>query len=120
MSAPSRRDLLKLAALGAAGLLSLDLLAACSATEPDEAAADSDSLPPFRSTGAKGKPTGLPARVAWASTADSEFFLALGRGMQGAATDRGVEYVTATSGNDPGKHVDQMSALLRQGVGSTK
>ena len=118
MSVPSRRDVLKLAALGAAGLLSLDLLAACSGSEPDEVAPDPDSLTPFRSTGDKSKPTGLPARVAWASTADSEFFLALGRGMQGAATDRGVEYVTATSGNDPGKHVDQMSALLKQGIGS--
>lgn len=56
--------------------------------------------------------------MAWASTADSEFFLALGSGMEQAAAQRGVEYVTATSGNDPGVHVEQMGAFLDQGVGS--
>ena len=45
-------------------------------------------------------------------------FLAFGRGMQQAATERGVDYVTATSGNDTAKHVDQMNAFLEQGVGS--
>ena len=38
--------------------------------------------------------------------------------MKQAAAARNVEYVTATSGNDPAKHSDQMSAFLRQGVGS--
>ena len=118
MSTPSRRDVLKLGAVGAAGLLSLDLLSACAGSDASTAVLDPKSLKPFRSDGASGKRTGLPERVAWASTADSEFFLALGRGMQQAAAKRNVEYVTATSGNDPGKHVDQMNALLRQGVGS--
>jgi len=118
MSAPSRRDVLKLGVVGAAGLLSLDLLAACGGSDAPQATLDPKALTTFRSDGAKGKQTGLPERVAWASTADSEFFLALGRGMQQAATQRGVDYVTATSGNDPGRHVDQMNALLQQGVGS--
>jgi ribose transport system substrate-binding protein len=118
MSTPSRRDVLKLGAVGVAGLLSLDLLAACGKSDAPQATLDPKTLTAFRSDGAKGKPTGLPARVSWASTADSEFFLALGRGMKQAAAKRGVDYVTATSGNDPGKHVDQMNALLRQGVGS--
>ena len=118
MTLLSRRDALKLGAVSAAGLLSLDLLAGCSGSDPVEATLDPDSLTAFRSTGTTGKATNLPARVGWASTADSEFFLALGRGMQQAAKQRGVEYVTATSGNDPRKHVDQMSALLQQGVGS--
>jgi ribose transport system substrate-binding protein len=118
MPAPSRRDVLKLGAVGAAGLLSLDLLAACSGSGAARTALDPKSLRPFRTDGAKGKRTGLAERIGWASTADSEFFRALGRGMQQAAAKRGVDYVTSTSGNDPGRHVDQMNAMLRQGVGS--
>ncbi len=110
----SRRDLLK---LGAAGLVSFDLLAACGGGSPRPSVLDPNALEPFKS-GSRGSPTGLPGRIAWASTADSEFFRALGTGMQLAAAARGVEYVTATSGNDPGKHVDQMNAFLQQGVGA--
>jgi len=117
MSGLSRREILQRAAVGAAGLLSLDVLGACS--RDDRRAQNSpDSLKAFEWAASKGTSTGLPSRVAWASTADSEFFLALGRGMQQAATQRGVDYITATSGNDPGKHVDQMNAFLQQGVGS--
>ncbi|MBV8960413.1 MAG: sugar ABC transporter substrate-binding protein [Actinobacteria bacterium] len=118
MSGISRRDVLKLGAVGAASLLSLDLLSACSGKSGKQTALDPNSLKRFQSGGSKGSPTGLPSRVAWASTADSEFFLALGRGMQDAATRRGLEFVTATSGNDPGKHVDQMNGFLQRGVGA--
>jgi ribose transport system substrate-binding protein len=118
MAAPSRRDVLKLGAIGAAGLLSLDLLAACGGSDDAAPVLDPSSLDRFRPSRGQGASTGLPERVSWASTADSEFFLALGRGMQQAAQQRGVDFVTVTSGNDPGKHVDQMSALLEQGVGS--
>jgi len=114
----SRRDVLRLGAVGAAGLLSVDLLAACGKSDSTKTALDPKSLKPFRADGSSGRSTGLASRVAWASTADSEFFLALGNGMQRAAKQRGLDYVTATSGNDPGKHVDQMNAFLRQGVGS--
>jgi ribose transport system substrate-binding protein len=109
---------LKLGAAGAAGLLSLDLLAACGESNGRQTALDPNALKAFKPDGSKGTATGLASRVAWASTADSEFFLDLGRGMQQAAAQRGVDYVTATSGNDPGKHVDQMNAFLEQGVGS--
>lgn len=119
MTQPSRRDVLKFGAVGAASLVSLELLAACRGDDvDDDVALDPDSLEPFESGGSDGTSTGLPPRVAWASTADSEFFLALGSGMEQAAAERGVEYVTATSGNDPGLHVDQMNAFLEQGVGS--
>jgi ribose transport system substrate-binding protein len=111
----TRRDVLR---LGAAGLLSPALLSACRGSGPRPQALDPNALESFRSGGAKGASTGLPARIAWASTADSEFFLALARGMRAAATSRGVDYVTATSGNDPSKHVDQMNGFLQQGVGS--
>ncbi len=118
MSAVSRRDVLKLGAAGVAGLLSLDLLAGCQSAGTPQSSLDPRSLQPFRPDTSGGRSTGLASRVAWASTADSEFFLALGRGMRQAAEQRGVEYVTATSGNDPGKHVDQMNEFLRRGVGA--
>ena len=118
MPTMSRRELLKLGGIGAAGLLSFDLLAGCGRNDSGQTTVDATSLNAFRSDAAKTKPTGLPDRIGWASTADSEFFLALGRGIEQAATHRGVDYVTATSGNDPGKHVDQMNAMLKKGVGS--
>ncbi len=110
MTALSRRQLL---ALGGAALL-----AGCSGSSNGAPAGDPNALDPFTPQGGAGRGTGLPERVAWASTADSEFFLALGAGMKQAAQARGVDYVTATSGNDPGKHVDQMNGFLSKGVGA--
>jgi ribose transport system substrate-binding protein len=109
---------LRLGAAGALGLVSLDWLAACGEDSNDHAASDPNKLAPFVAKQGGGHTTGLHGAVAWASTADSEFFLALGRGMQQAAHDRGVDYVTASSGNDPGKHVDQMNGFLDKGVGA--
>ena len=114
MSAVSRRDVLRLGMAGAAGLL-----AGCGDdADPESPTPDAGSLRPFEADRSEGRSTGLPERIAWAPTADSEFFLALGRGMQQAATQRGLDYVTATSGNDPAKHVDQMNEFLRRGVGA--
>ncbi|MCU1587174.1 MAG: ribose transporter, partial [Frankiales bacterium] len=79
---------------------------------------DANALHPFVEDTTSGRSTGLADRVAWAPTADSEFFLALGTGMRVAAKARGLEYVTATSGNDPGKHVDQMNGFIQRGVGA--
>ena len=109
----SRRDFLRLSGAGAVGVL-----AGCSSSSPAPSdTLNPDMLTPFVPGGAAAS-TGLPSRLAWASTADSEFFLALGRGMQQAARTRGVDYVTATSGNDPGRHVDQMNGFLDRGVGA--
>ena len=105
--------------LGVAGVAAT-ALAACGDDDDDgtdAGALDPNALRPF-TPGSKGRATGLPERVAWAPTADSEFFLALGRGMASAAKQRGIDYQTATSGNDPGKHVDQMNAFLERGVGA--
>jgi ribose transport system substrate-binding protein len=114
----SRRKLLKLGAAGAAGLVSLELLAACGREEVATPTVDPDALDKFQPGESAGSSTGLPERIAWASTADSEFFLDLGRGMEQAAKQRGLEYLTATSGNDPAKHVDQMNGFLKKGVGA--
>ena len=118
MSILSRRRLLKLGALGTAGFLSSEFLAGCGSSDAGPTALDPNTLNTFDPKRTKGAATGLPSRIAWASTADSEFFLALGSGMQQAAKERNVDYVTATSGNDPAKHVDQMNAFLQQGIGS--
>jgi ribose transport system substrate-binding protein len=100
--------------VGASGLL-----AGCADDAPAaKEALNPDQLLPFKSDTSEGRSTGLPERIAWASTADSEFFLALGSGMKQAAADRGIDYLTATSGNDPGKHVDQMNDFLTRGVGA--
>lgn len=115
----SRRDLLRLGGLGAAGLVSLDLLAACGGDNASSASSPGvSSLTEFRPGVSSGGSTGLAERVAWASTASSEFFLDFGRGMQEAAARRGVEYVTAVSGNNPGLHAQQMAGFLERGVGS--
>jgi ribose transport system substrate-binding protein len=115
----SRRSVLKLGAAATGGLLMSEWLAACAGeTVAPTVPLDPDALAPFESSTAAGGDTGLPTRLAWASTADSEFFLDLGRGMQQAATERGFDYVTATSGNDPALHVDQMNRFLEQGVGA--
>jgi ribose transport system substrate-binding protein len=128
----SRRNLLRAGALGIAGFATLDLAAACSsgstnttagagATSASGSAAASGSasapLAPFVPSSAAGAATGLPKRLAWATTADSEFFLALGKGMQAAAKDRGYDYATAT-GTTPDSHVNQMNAFLARGVGA--
>lgn len=113
----SRRDVLRFGAVGAAGLLAGDVLAACGKDNKTPVSLDPDKLEPFKPN-AKKRDTGLPSRVAWASTADSEFFLALGQGMERGARNRGLEYATATSGNDPAKHVQQMNAFLQDGVGA--
>lgn len=107
----TRRGLLA----GAAGLASLEALAACSG---GTSSAGDDALKPFTAAGDRGRSTGLADRVAWASTADSEFFRDLSDGMRAAAKDRGVGYLTATSGNDPRQHAMDMSGFLSRGVGA--
>ena len=109
---------MKVGAVATGGLVASPWLSACGGDDPAPPQLDPDALAPFRSSTAAGGETGLPARVAWASTADSEFFLALGRGMQQAATERDLDYVTATSGDDPALHVKQMNDFLDQGVGA--
>ena len=119
MSPLTRRDLLRAGAAGLAGLASTGLLTACGGDDdPATPAPGPGGLKPFEPSSGERRGTGLPDRVAWAPTADSAFFLALGTGMRQAAEARGVEYLTATSGNDPGKHVDQMNAFLDRGVGA--
>lgn len=121
----SRRDLLKLGVLAASSLTASTVLAACDSGLGGMVGVDSAeqqvpirNLAPFDATLPTGPATGLPRRVAWASTADAEFFLALGAGMEAASKDRGVQYLTAFSGDDPAKNLRQLELFLARGVGA--
>ena len=76
-----------------------------------------EQLAPFDSSKPAGPATGLPKRMAWANTADAEFFLALTKGMEAASNERGCEFMTAISGNDPAKNIQQMETFLAKGLG---
>jgi len=124
----SRREALRLGAVGLAGLVATRVLAGCGQSQDTSArtlsGADSaSSVPPvaalarFDSSRPAGPRTGLPRRVAWANTSDTEIFVALGKGIEAAASDRGMEYLTAVAANDQAKNIDQMETFLARGVG---
>ncbi len=115
-SGHTRRDTLRYGAAGILGLSVFDLFAASGAGAHGSAA--SPKLPRFDSTRPAGPATGLPRRVAWANTAAAEFFLALTAGMKEACKARKVDFVTAISGNDPAKNIEQMEGFLARGVGT--
>ncbi|MDQ6745197.1 MAG: sugar ABC transporter substrate-binding protein [Actinomycetota bacterium] len=116
----SRREALRLAALGFSGLAATSILTGCGRVS---GAVSASSLAPVRALARfdasrpAGPRTGLPRRVAWANTSDTEIFVALGRGIETGAGDRGLEYLTAVAANDPAKNVDQMETFLARGVG---
>jgi len=65
-----------------------------------------------------GEVPDLPGRISWANTANAEFFLAFSDGMEQAANDRGLEYVTAIADNNPEKNIQQIESFLSRGVGA--
>lgn len=120
----SRREALRLGAVGISGLMGGRLIAGCSFGDASTSrrsdtvsTARAPALARFDSGRPAGPRTGLPARVAWANTSDTEIFVALGKGVEAAARDRGMEYLTAVAANDPAKNVDQMETFLARGVG---
>ncbi len=120
-SGHTRKDTLRYTAAGFLGLTTLDLFAAsgaAAATHGSEVLAAAVKLAPWDSKRPKGPATGLPRRVAWANTAAAEFFLALTAGMKDASKRRKMDFVTAISGNDPAKNIEQMESFLARGVGT--
>ncbi|MBA2546373.1 MAG: sugar ABC transporter substrate-binding protein [Solirubrobacterales bacterium] len=120
-SGHTRKETLRYGAAGLVGLSALDLFAAsgaAAATHGSEALAAARRLAPWDSTRPKGPATGLPRRIAWANTAAAEFFLALTAGMKDASKRRKMDFVTAISGNDPAKNIEQMESFLARGVGT--
>lgn len=117
----TRREALRLAALGIPGLGATQMLAACgrpfAASSPPQVS-PAISLTAFDAGRSSGPRTGLPRRVAWANTSETEIFVALGAGIEGGAAARGLEYLTAVAANDPAKNVDQIETFLARGVGA--
>ncbi len=119
-SGHTRKDTLRYTAAGLLGLTALNLFAAsgAAATHGSELLVAAGKLAPWDSTRPKGPATGLPRRIAWANTAAAEFFLALTAGMKEASKRRNMDFVTAISGNDPAKNIEQMESFLARGVGT--
>jgi len=117
----SRREALRLGGLGLSGLVAARVFSGCgrvSGAGSTKSAALGPELARFDDSRPAGPPTGLPRRVAWANTSDTEIFVALGKGIEAAAKDRDMEYLTAVAGNDPAKNVDQMETFLARGLGA--
>ena len=94
------------------------LLTGCSREVVDTLPVVHGRLRPFDRTRPPGPPTGLPRRVAWANTSDTEIFVSLGKGMHAAADDAGLEYLTANAEADPARNIAQLETFLSRGVGA--
>lgn len=121
MNEVSRRDALRLGAVGLSSLIAGPALAGCGSSTSGGTSAPANTpgpaLAPFDDTRPAGAATGLAKRVAWANTADIGIFVALGNGMKRAATDTGLGYVTANAAGNPQTNVNQMNTFLARGVG---
>ncbi len=124
----SRRDALRLGLLGAGGLAFTGVLSGCSndasrssSNAPGSVSATpsaSDALPAFRWDQMASETPDLPRRIAWANTSNAEFFLAFTRGMEAAAEERDIEFLTAIADDNPEKNVQQIQTFLSRGVGA--
>ncbi|NMN98593.1 sugar ABC transporter substrate-binding protein [Antrihabitans stalactiti] len=122
----SRRQLLQHGAIGTSGIAAAAVLSACG-SDRNNGAGDSPAsalpeppaaLEPFDSTRPAGPATGLPRRAAWANTASVQFFLALSAGMEAASKERGLQYLTAVSGDDPAANLRQLESFVARGIGA--
>jgi len=121
----SRREALRLGAMSLSGLVAAPLIAGCGASSATTTAGGTKvsnkpgpALGPFDSSLPAGPATGLPHRIAWANTSDTEIFVALGNGMAAAAAATGLGYLTANAAGDPDTNVDQIETFLARGVGA--
>jgi ribose transport system substrate-binding protein len=74
-------------------------------------------LKPFEA-GAAGEKPDLPKRLAWAMDNDREFSQAVKTGLEAAAKDNGLDFVSAIAGGDSAKNVQQIQQFLAQGIGA--
>lgn len=119
MTALTRREALRLGALGIGGLAVANSLAACG-SEADGTSATgrttSKRLAKFDPQRPAGKAADLPHRVAWANTSDVGIFTALGNGMRTAAADTNLEYITANAEGDPQENVNDIERFMARGI----
>lgn len=122
----TRRELLRWSATIGAGALATPALAALegapsrvfAAGKGGMAVTSLSALAPFKPSGAVGPRPKVAKRVAWANSADAQFFLELGASIQAAAKDRGLDYVTAIANNDSATNISQIDSFLQIGIGA--
>lgn len=116
-----RRGVVAAVAAGGALLLALSACTNVATTPdaPDEGApVDETTLEAFVWDQDGGEVPELPNRISWANTSNAEFFLAFTRGMEAAAGDRDVEFLTAIADDNPERNIEQMESFLARGVGA--
>jgi ribose transport system substrate-binding protein len=117
---PTRRQVvgkgLTLSALAAFG----PLLAACGDDDEPEASGGRGPRPsglePWDPDAPAGGTPDLPRRIAWANTAPAEFLLSITQGLEIAAGDVDLEFLTAIANGDSKRNIDQMESFLQRGV----
>lgn len=77
-----------------------------------------DDLKPFVFGENTGSAPDLPKRIAWANTSDAEFFMAITNSIEQAATERGLEFITAIANDDSAKNIEQIDTFLQRGIGA--
>ena len=77
-----------------------------------------DNLAPFVFGENSGSAPDLPKRIAWANTSDAEFFMAITNSIEQAATERGLEFITAIANDDSAKNIEQINTFLQRGIGA--
>jgi ribose transport system substrate-binding protein len=96
------------------------LLAACGDDDDVEATGGQGPRPsglePWDPDAPAGSKPDLPRRVAWANTAPAEFLLSITKGLETAAADVDLEFLTAIADNDPKRNIDQLDGFLQRGV----
>jgi ribose transport system substrate-binding protein len=75
-------------------------------------------LPAWDPSVAAGSAPDLPARVAKSMPNPAEFWQRTSFGMQTAAKDLGLEFLSASAEGDSARNVEQMEGFLRRGVGA--
>lgn len=74
-------------------------------------------LAPYDPSLPGGEKPDLPGRIAWANQTDAQFFLDLQNGLQTAAEERGLEFLSANAQGDPAKNIEQLNTFIQRGVG---
>jgi ribose transport system substrate-binding protein len=72
---------------------------------------------PFNPHVPAGPPTGLPKTIATNIAAGSAYFIELSKTVQKSVESRGYSLTTTTYASDVAKNVDQLTQLLKKGVG---
>jgi ribose transport system substrate-binding protein len=75
-------------------------------------------LAPFQPSDKVGAKPDLPRRLALAMDNDREFAQSIKHGLEAAAQERGLEFVSANANGDAAKDVQQLQQFLAQGVGA--